>query len=330
MRGAYVVETGEGSRLAGSVAAIQPSSNPLLFLVGPTGAGKSRLALELAERLGAAIVSMDSMQVYRGMDIGTAKPGAVERERVPHHLLDRANPPESYDVRRYLADVERALAEIRAAGRRPLFVGGTGFYLKALVFGLLEGPRSDPALRAELVERGAVEGAEALHRELVQVDPVAARRIHPNDRRRVIRALEVQRSTGKPLSAWQQEWGWDGERPPGRERRIAGLTLETAALDRRIRERTRAMLDAGWPEEARSIRDGDGFGPTSSQALGYAEALALADGRAGRAEIEARIALRTRQFARRQRTWFRHFPEIRWLDAHAGDAVELALEALAG
>jgi tRNA dimethylallyltransferase len=307
---------------------IQPSSNALLFLVGPTGVGKSRLALELAERLGASIVSMDSMQVYRGMDIGTAKPRGADRARVPHHLLDLADPPERYDVRRYLDDVEEALGAIREAGRRPLFVGGTGLYLKALAFGLLEGPAADPELRAELVRRSDVEGAEALHRELSSVDAPSAGRIHPHDRRRVIRALEVHRATGRALSSWQREWGWDGSRPSGRERRIVGLALETDELERRIRARTRAMLDEGWAEEARGIREGVGFGPTSGQALGYAEALELADGRCTREDAEERIVLRTRQFARRQRTWFRHFPEIRWIRADDPECAERARATL--
>jgi len=307
----------------------KPSSNALAFLVGPTGVGKSRLALELAERAGAAILSMDSMQVYRGMDVGTAKPGEAERARVPHHLLDRADPPERYDVRRYLEDAETALVEIEGRGLRPLFVGGTGFYLKALVYGLLEGPAADEGLRAVLRGRIVAEGVGSLYRELGSVDPVSAQRIHPHDRRRVIRALEVYHGSGRALSSWQREWGWDGSPPPGRARRIVGLALETNELDRRIRERTRAMLDSGWADEARRIRDGVGFGPTSSQALGYREVLELADGRSSRAGTEDLISLRTRQFARRQRTWFRHFPEIRWIHADDPSRAEIALNALA-
>lgn len=286
-----------------------PGGEPLCALVGPTAAGKSELALLLAERWDAEIVSVDSMQVYRGMDVGTAKPGPGERARVPHHLLDRVDPPERYDAQRYLADVERAVSEIRARGRRVLFAGGTGFYLKALTHGLFGGPAVDPALRAELEARARAEGGEALHAELQSVDPEAAGRLHPADRRRVVRALEVWRQTGRRLSDWQREW----RGRPGRPRRICGIARRPEELAQRIAARTRAMLDAGWADEARAIRDGVGFGPTSIQALGYREALLLADGELGRAEAEQAVALRTRQFARRQGTWFRKFPEIEWL-----------------
>ncbi len=302
-------------------------ADPLAFLVGPTGTGKTALALEIAERARAAVVSMDSMQVYRGMDIGTAKPSREEQQRVPHFLLDRAEPSERYDVQRYLVDVEAALREIRAQGLRALVVGGTGFYLKALVYGLVEGPTSDESLREELRARVEAEGPSALHSELRAVDPLAAARIHPHDEKRVIRALEVYHGTGRALSEWQDDWGWDGRTPVGRPRTILGLSLELSELDHRIRERTKRMLDAGWVEEAVRIRDGVGFGPTSSQALGYREVLDLALGKLSREDAERAIALRTRQFARKQRTWLRQFPELRWIEGSGEEAVREALEA---
>ncbi len=284
---------------------------PLRFLVGPTASGKSELALLVAERVGAEILSLDSMAVYRGMDVGTAKPGRADLARVPHHLIDLVDPPEPYSVRRYLADARAALTGVRGRGRRALFAGGTALYLKVLCDGLFEGPEADPDLRAHLQARARAEGTEALHRELEAIDPAAAGRIHPHDEKRILRGLEVHAQTGRPLSDWLGQW----EGGSGRPRRIAGLALPTAELDRRIPARTRAMFAAGWPEEARAIRDGPGFGPTSRQALGYQDALRCSDGEIALEECIERVALRTRQFARRQRTWFRRFPEIVWIPA---------------
>ena len=283
----------------------------LRVLLGVTASGKSALALELALRAGAEVVSMDSMLVYRGMDIGTAKPTRVERERVPHHGLDLASPSEVFTVQHWLAATEAALAEIAARGRRALLVGGTAFYYKALVHGLFEGPDVDPALRASLEARYEREGAAQLHAELARVDAAAAARIHANDRKRVVRALEVWHQSGRPLSDWQREWGWDGSGANERPRRVVELAPEPARLERRIVERTHAMLDAGWAEEAAAVRASGGFSPTASQALGYSIALELHDGLVSRAQAEERIALATRQFARRQRTWFRKFREAR-------------------
>ncbi|MEW6072691.1 MAG: tRNA (adenosine(37)-N6)-dimethylallyltransferase MiaA [Planctomycetota bacterium] len=301
---------------------------PLFFLIGETAVGKTALALEVAERAGAEIVSLDAMLVYRGMDVGTAKPTAADRARVAHHALDLVDPPVSYDAPAYLADAGRALAAIHARGRRALFVGGTAFYLRALVHGLFAGPDPDPALRAALVARARAEGGAALHAELAAVDPRAAARIHPHDEKRLVRALEVLAQTGRPISAWQREWGWDGGEAAGRPRTIVGIFRDPRTLEARIRGRTRAMLERGWVEEARAIRDGVGFGPTSIQALGYREVLALADGAASQAETEERIVRRTRQLARRQRTAFRSFAGTRWVDLDAPDAAGRALAAL--
>jgi tRNA dimethylallyltransferase len=301
---------------------------PLSLLTGLTAVGKTDLSLEVAERAGAEIVSMDSMLVYRGLDIGTAKPAAAELARVPHHGIDLVDPPERYDVRRYLADAERAVGEILARGRRALFVGGTGFYLQALIHGVFAGPEVDLELRAALQERAAAEGSLAMHAELARIDPQAAARLHPNDEKRVLRGLEVWQQTGRPISSWQREWGWDGSPARGRDRRVVGLMREGEEIEERIRDRTGQMLAAGWAEEAVAIREGVGFGPTSIQALGYREVLELADGLATGEETRERIALRTRQFARRQRTWFRRFPEIEWIDVTAEGAADRVLAAL--
>lgn len=304
---------------SGSQALPDPlESDTLRFLVGPTATGKSQLALELAERTGAEILSLDSMLVYRGLDVGTAKPSAAERARVPHHLLDLVEPDRRFTVQDYVAAARAALADLARRGRRGFFVGGTGLYLKILTSGMFEGPEADPLLRKNLEARYDELGAVAAHGELLRIDPASAARLHPNDKKRVVRALEVFEQTGRTLSEWQTEW-----RAPSRRRwRIAGLELEVPELDRRIAERTHAMLDAGWAEEARRVREHPGFGPTAIQALGYREVLEFVDGRSDRDECARRIALATRQFARRQRTWFRKFGETVWFDAKTPNPVE--------
>ncbi|MCP3919859.1 MAG: tRNA (adenosine(37)-N6)-dimethylallyltransferase MiaA [bacterium] len=299
---------------------------PLRLLVGPTATGKTGLALEIAGELEAEIVSLDSMLVYRGMDVGTAKPSDEERARIPHHLIDLVPPSERYDVQRWLADARDAVAGIFARGRTPLFVGGTGFYLAALVRGLFEGPPVDPELRARIEERVRTDGADAVHAELTRRDPASAERLHVNDTRRVVRALEVLEQTGRTLSEWQTEWAGEA-REREESARIVGLTLPTPELDRRIAARTETMLDAGWREEAVGIRSASGFGPSAVQALGYDMVLAWADGEIDRAEAARRIALRTRQFARRQRTWYRKFA-IDWIEADAPDRRLRALKVL--
>jgi len=294
----------------------------LAALIGPTASGKTAIALDVAAACDAEIVSLDSMQVYRGMDVGTAKPTALERERVRHHLIDVADPSERYDVTRFLADLELALASIRAAGKRALFVGGTGFYLKVLSAGLFDGPAVDPTLRAELEQRARTQGVAALHAELVRADPRSAAKLHPNDVKRVVRALEVFHQTGVPLSAHQTQWGSGATRP----RAIVGLEVAVPELDRRIATRARDMLAAGWPAEAARVRAGPGFGPTAIQALGYVEALAVHDGEITPDFAASRIALATRQFARRQRTWYRKFPDATWIAAERRAPADLAGE----
>lgn len=291
-----------------------PVPQELRFLIGPTAVGKSAAALALAARTGVELVSLDSMQVYRGLDIGTAKPSAAERARVPHHMLDLVGPEERFDVQRYLAELGPVAADLARRGARALFVGGTGFYLKALTHGLFAGPPADLELRARLEGRWESEGGGALHAELARVDPATAARVHARDRKRVLRGLEVFAQTGRALSDWQREWGWHGRAAAPRAVRIAGLRCGMPELEGRILRRTRAMLEQGWVEEALRVRRAPGFGPTAIQALGYAEVLEWADGRRSRGDCEQAIALRTRQFARRQGTWWRKL-DARWFDA---------------
>lgn len=284
-------------------------------LVGPTASGKSAVALVVAERAGAELISLDSMLVYRGLDIGVAKPTPEERARVPHHALDLVEPSEAFSVSDWLREAQRAQRAIEERGRRALYVGGTAFYLKALLQGLFEGPPVEPQVRERLEQRYQSEGPAALHAELQRVDPALALRIHANDRKRVVRALEVFEQTGRPLSQWQTTWGWHGAAPSAAgEVRLVGLSTPVEQLDARIAARTRAMLASGWVEEARAIRARCGFGPTAAAALGYAQVLELADGRIDRESCERAIVLKTRQFARKQRTWLRKFEGLTWIE----------------
>ena len=205
-------------------------------------------------------------------------------------------------------------------------MGGTALYLKGLIYGMFEGPAHDPAMREELNLRAEEEGSPALHDELVAVDPEGAARIHPNDKKRVVRGLEVYHASGRPLSQQQREWT---EESAGRPRTLVGLSPEPQELEGKIKRRTRAMLERGWVEEVQRIEAGEGFGPTSRQALGYGEILEHLAGGLDREELEELIVLRTRQFARRQRTWLRGFCELEWVDPSAPDALERTAELLA-
>ncbi len=303
----------------------------LRCLVGPTAAGKSALALAICERTGAQIVSLDSMQVYKGMDIGTAKPSPAEQARVRHYMLDLVEPCDPYDVHQFLTDLRVQLLALADPEQRLLFVGGTAFYLKALISGLFDGPPTDHELRRRLSARLEEEGNERLHAELSRIDPVSAVRIHANDSKRLVRALEVHEQSGKPLSEWQKQWGWSGgdsKQKVELEHYLVGIDVPPKDLAERIRARACQMLDAGWVEEACRIRDGVGFGATSIQALGYSPVLDLAEGRITREQCEELVAIKTRQFARRQRTWYRKF-DVEWLytsgrgvtEHHVADAI---------
>jgi tRNA dimethylallyltransferase len=276
-------------------------------LTGPTGSGKTALALDLAERLNAEIIAMDSMTLYRGMDIGTAKPTPAERSRVPHHLIDVLEPGESASVAWYLQRAAACVADIRGRGKRALFVGGTPFYLKAMLFGLFEAPAKDEDLRRRLEAEAARDGAVALHARLAAVDPETAGRLHPNDVRRVVRALEVYRATGKPISALQVQWPAleaDAGRPP-----VLCLDLPRPVLYARIDRRVEAMIAAGWLDEVRRLRRRP-IAPEPAQALGYAELGWVLDGVLPLIEAVPRIQQRSRNFAKRQLTWFRRFPGL--------------------
>jgi tRNA dimethylallyltransferase len=316
----------------------------VLILTGPTGSGKSRLAIDLAERLDAEIVSMDSMALYRRMDVGTAKPSADERRRVPHHLLDVLDPWESASVAWWL---ERAIAcchDISARGKRPLIVGGTPLYLKALLCGLFDGPPADETLRRRLSEEASTLGGPSLHARLAAIDPVSAARLHPNDLRRVIRALEVWELTGRPISTWQTQWRPSQESgvrnqesgirsqesgafpltpdscllTPEAERltpaaeRCLCLDLPRVELYARIDARVERMIAEGLVEEVRALRQLERpLSREAAQALGYKEMFEHLDGQVSLEETVRRIQTRSRNFAKRQLTWFRRLSPCR-------------------
>jgi tRNA dimethylallyltransferase len=290
-------------------APVLPATADCWFLSGPTASGKTRIGIKLAERLGAEILSLDSMAIYRRLDIGTAKPSAEERQRVPHHLIDLVEPHEEFSLASYIAAAERQVAEIRSRGREPLFVGGTPLYLKALLRGIFEGPPADWPLRRQLETEIEQQGCEALHRRLAAVDPEAARRLHPNDARRIIRALEVYEKTGQPISRLQRQFEVGR---PAEACRVFVLQWPRPELHCRINQRVDAMLAAGLVEEVRSlVASGQQFSRTASQALGYREVFEHLAGQRDLAETIELVKTRTRQFAKRQETWFRSLSECR-------------------
>jgi tRNA dimethylallyltransferase len=285
-----------------------PFTNALV-LTGPTGSGKTELALELATRVDAEIVAMDSMTLYRGMDIGTAKPSREQRQQVPHHLVDVLEPCASASVAWWLQRAADCCRDIESRAKQVLFVGGTPLYLKALMCGLFEGPPASEELRRRLADEALAHGAGVLHARLMTVDPAGAARIHPNDERRLIRALEVHELTGRPISEWQTQWTTPPAAVATATPAILWLDLPRDVLYERINRRVEAMFAGGLVEEVRRLRQGAApLSREASQALGYKEVIDLLEGRAGLAATILQVQTRTRNFAKRQITWFRHLP----------------------
>ena len=290
-----------------------PARPPLLVLVGPTAVGKTAACLDVGRELKAEVVNADSVQVFKGLDIGSAKPSPADRALVPHHLVDVAEPWEEMSAARFAGLAQAAIAGIHSGGRRVLLAGGTGLYVRALLYGLAPAPAVDQTLRAELAGQWEALGGEALHARLAGMDPVAAARLHPADRQRVLRALEFVLQTGEPLSQRQAAHGFARARYP---HLTVGLERPREEMNRRIEARCRQMweqgllaeveglLAAGVPPQAQSLRS-----------LGYRQAVEVLTGGLGQEEALARMIQRTRAYAKRQLTWFRAIQGINWLSA---------------
>ncbi len=296
-------------RVARAVALAREKPERLLCVVGPTASGKTDLAIETCERIGGEIVSADSVQIYRGFDIGSGKPTADERARAPHHLVDVLDPLETADAMRFADLAERALADIRSRGKVPVLCGGTYFWVRALVIGLAPAPSADEAVRARhraIVEAG---GRGALHEALARVDPASAERLHPNDVLRVSRALEVHELSGRTMSEHHAEHGFRVHRM---ESAMIGITTTPEVLSERITARADAWLEHGWIEEVRDLV-ARGYGESRAMAsVGYKEVHAHVTGTLPRASLREAIVQSTRSFARKQRTWLRNAP-VEWL-----------------
>ncbi|MDR1611358.1 MAG: tRNA (adenosine(37)-N6)-dimethylallyltransferase MiaA [Planctomycetota bacterium] len=309
---------------------------PLLrIIVGPTASGKERLALDVASRIGAEIVSVDSMKIYKGLDVATAKAGEAEQRGVPHHCLDLVEPIEDFSAAEYVARAEAAIADIAGRGKTPLLSGGTAFYYLALLAGMFAGPGADPAVRAELGKRAERDGVEALHGELARLDPRAAEKIHPRDLRRLVRALEVIRVTGEAISSRQTQWagfhgGGGGPLPPRPRHSFSMVRIvrDRGDLHRRIAERIERMAKNGLREEAeRAYALRENLARTPLQAVGYKELFPYFSGEASWADALERLRLNTNRLVRKQETWFRKFPAVEIAlsgDDHGAAAAHLA------
>jgi tRNA dimethylallyltransferase len=298
---------------------------PAIYLMGPTASGKTDLAVELRRRLPVDIISVDSALVYRGMDIGTAKPDAATLAEAPHALIDIRDPAESYSAAEFRADALAEMHRITAAGRVPLLAGGTMLYFKALTEGLAPMPAADPELRRRLEAEAERDGWAAMHRRLAAADPAAAQRIHPNDPQRIQRALEVIELSGRPLSEWHDEHDKQAARGPDcRILRVVASPQPRAVLHQRIEQRFDAMLAAGFLDEVRALRARGDLHPDlpSMRCVGYRQAWAHLAGEIDRAEMRLRAIYATRQLAKRQMTWLRRETSALWYDPRVSGARE--------
>ena len=311
---------------------------PAIFLMGPTASGKTDLAMELCNVLPCELISVDSALVYRGMDIGTAKPSKAQLAEFPHRLVDILDPAESYSAADFRSDALAAMADITARGKIPLLVGGTMLYFKALLDGLADMPAADAGIRAELEAQAAAHGWQALHDQLAAVDPVSAARIHPNDPQRLIRALEVYRVSGLSMTAHRaqqsaQSTDAAASGTPQLPYTVANLAIAPAdrkVLHGRIESRFSTMLDQGFLEEVLALRSrGDlHTGLPSIRAVGYRQVWDHLDGKLTRAEMQERGVIATRQLAKRQFTWLRSWDDLHWLDSLASDNLPRTLKYL--
>jgi len=296
----------------------------MILVLGVTASGKARLGFELARTLDGEILSVDSMKVYRRMDIGTAKPSREARQQVRYHLIDVVEPSESFSVGLYLERAEAAIEDIRRRGRTVVAVGGTALYLKALLYGLFEGPGSDEQVRAELRARAESEGVDRLHEELYRIDPEAAGRISRNDAKRIIRALEVHRLTGRPISSFQKQF--DAERPR-HDWTIVGLRREKTEESRRMNARVKRMIEQGLVQEVKSLlAEGKPLSQQARCAIGYAEIIEHLEDRTTLEEAVEEIKKNSRRLAKGQRTWFKTFKGVHWIDVGPEESGEQVVE----
>lgn len=296
----------------------------MILILGDTASGKGQLAFTLAKSLGAEIISIDSMKVYRRMDIGTAKPPHDARRQVKYHLIDIVEPSDSFSVGAFLGSAGEAIESIKLRNAPVIAVGGTALYIKALLYGLFEGPGADLSIRAELRAQAQAEGPEKLYLQLVKIDPAAADRIHPNDSKRIIRALEVYRITGKPISHFQQQFKTEKTL---HDWTIIGLRRQKTDVSHRINKRTKNMIEAGFVDEVRSLLAEKK--PLSQQArcaIGYAEIIDYLGGKVTLEEATELIKKNTRRLAKNQRTWFKTFRNVNWLDIEPEEPPEKIFE----
>jgi tRNA dimethylallyltransferase len=306
-------------------------SAPCICIAGPTASGKTAAAMAVAQRHAVEIISVDSALVYRGMDIGTAKPTRDELAAIPHHLIDIRDPLQAYSAAEFVADAKRLIADIRARGKQPLLVGGTMLYFKALFDGLDDMPKSDPAVRAALADEAAARGWPALHAELAQVDPATAERLAPNDSQRISRALEVFRVSGQPLSFFHAQGAARKSVATGAEVPYALISLEPqnrAWLHERIAQRFDAMLEAGFIDEVKALRARGDLNRDlpAMRCVGYRQAWEALDGDYAMGELRDRGIFATRQLAKRQITWLRSMPQRQVVDCDEPGALQRVLE----
>jgi len=295
----------------------------MVLFLGVTASGKGRLAFDLAQSLGAEIISIDSMKVYRRMNIGTAKPPQEARQRIKYHLIDIVEPSDSFSVGAFRDAALHAIEQIKSRNKKIIAVGGTALYIKALLYGIFEGPGSDQQIRAELNSRAEAEGLAELHRELTKIDSVAAERINPNDSKRIIRALEVHQLTGKPISSFQKQWD---RRDVKNDWTIIGLRREKNEESKRINSRVKNMIAAGFVDEVKALlAEEKTLSKQARCAIGYAEIIEYLNGQISLEEATELIKKNTRRLAKNQRTWFKTFKNVHWLDIEPNEPPEKIL-----
>jgi len=296
----------------------------MILILGVTASGKGRLAFDLAEFLGAEIISIDSMKVYRRMDIGTAKPPKEARQRIKYHLIDVVEPSDSFSVGAFMDAASDTVEQIKKGNKKIVAVGGTALYIKSLLYGLFDGARTDEQVRTELRERVETEGLAKLHNELMKIDSIAAERINPNDAKRIIRALEVHQLTGKPISSFQNQWQ---QQQIKHNWTIIGLRREKADASSRINKRVKKMISAGLVDEVKSLLDEEK--PLSKQAscaIGYTEIRDHLNGQKSLEDAIESIKINSRRLAKSQRTWFKTFRDVHWLDVTEDEMPEQTLD----